>query len=77
MRIEGMYICVCGGVTESQIRTAIHEGAHTVDALARRLGVGIQCASCVDATQWLLEEVHEEMGERRSRAPLSLVISNR
>lgn len=72
-----MYICVCGGVTESQIRAAIQEGAHTVEALSRRLGVGIQCATCVDATQWLLDEVHEEMGERRSRAPLSLVVSNR
>jgi bacterioferritin-associated ferredoxin len=77
MRIEGMYICVCGGVTESQIRTAIHEGAHTVDALTRKLGVGHQCGTCVSAAQWVLEEVHEEMGERRSCAPLSLVISNR
>jgi bacterioferritin-associated ferredoxin len=72
-----MYICICEGITESQIREAIQGGAHTVDALTRRLGIGVQCGTCTCATQWLLEEVHEEMGERRGRAPLSLVISNR
>jgi bacterioferritin-associated ferredoxin len=72
-----MYICICQGVTESQIREAIHDGIEDLDALAAELGIGTRCGSCVCAAQSVLEEVHEELGERRSRPTLSLVVSNR
>jgi bacterioferritin-associated ferredoxin len=72
-----MYICVCQGVTESQIRVAIAAGHDDMEALATTLGVGTRCGTCVCAAQWLIEEVHEEQGERRGRRTLSLVINNR
>ena len=72
-----MYVCICQGITESQIREAIHGGMDTLDALAIELGIGAQCGTCVFATQCLLEEVHEELGERHGRPALTLVVSNR
>ena len=72
-----MYICVCQGVTESQIREAIAQGQHDMEALATTLGVGTRCGTCVCAAQWVIEEVREEMGDRRPRPTLSLIINNR
>jgi bacterioferritin-associated ferredoxin len=72
-----VYVCICQGVTESQIRDAIHDGAESVAALAVELGIGAQCGTCVFAAECLLEEVREELGERHSRPSLTLVSSNR
>jgi bacterioferritin-associated ferredoxin len=72
-----MYICICQGVTESRIREAIHDGIEDLDGLSAELGVGTRCGTCVCAAESLLEEVHEELGRRRTRPALSLVVSNR
>jgi bacterioferritin-associated ferredoxin len=72
-----MYICICHGVTESQIREAVQAGAGDMDTLSAELGIGTRCGTCVCATQSLLEEVSEELGECRHRPFLSLVVSNR
>ena len=72
-----MYVCICQGITESQIREAIHDGIDSVDALAVELGIGAQCGTCLFATECLLEEVREELGQRHARPSLTLVVSNR
>jgi bacterioferritin-associated ferredoxin len=72
-----MYICVCHGVTESQIREAVEGGADNMETLSAELGVGVRCGTCVCAAQSLLEEVSEEIGEHRHRPKLTLVVSNR
>lgn len=41
-----MYVCLCYGVTDSQIREAIESGADSRAALRRKLGVGSQCGCC-------------------------------
>ena len=72
-----MYICICHGVTESQIREAVQHGADDMETLSTELGVGTRCGTCVCAAQSLLEEVSEELGEHRHRPILTLVVSNR
>jgi bacterioferritin-associated ferredoxin len=72
-----VYVCICQGVTESQIREAIHDGVDCVETLAIKLGIGAQCGTCVFAAQCLLEEVREELSERPSRPCLTLVVSIR
>jgi bacterioferritin-associated ferredoxin len=72
-----MYVCICQGITESQIREAIQGGIDNLDDLTIELGIGAQCGTCVFATQCLLEEVREELGERHARPNLTLVVSNR
>ena len=41
-----MYVCLCNGVTEQQIRDAICDGASTVCDLNARLGVASGCGCC-------------------------------
>ncbi|TBR09855.1 MAG: bacterioferritin [Lysobacter sp.] len=51
-----MYICVCNGVTDSQIRQAAEAGCRTMSELTMRTGAGANCGSCVEAATALLDE---------------------
>lgn len=51
-----MYICVCQGVTDSQIRAEIDAGATSMRDLRRRLGVASQCGTCGKCARHLLKE---------------------
>lgn len=53
-----MYVCLCSGITDKQIREAIKNGAESIDDLSSLLGVGIQCGSCV-ATAFSLIASHK------------------
>lgn len=55
-----MYICVCNGVTERDIRSAIEAGANTLGDLQRELGVASGCGQCRQETQCLLRETRRE-----------------
>jgi bacterioferritin-associated ferredoxin len=59
-----MYVCVCNGVTDKQIRRAIAGGAQSVQSLRDELGVASQCGGCLEHTLQLLE------GSDASRAGL-------
>ena len=41
-----MYICLCNGITDGQIREAISRGARRLEDLSRELGVASGCGSC-------------------------------
>ena len=44
-----MYVCVCNGVTERQLITAVHEGSATrMRDLRTTLGVTAQCSCCAE-----------------------------
>lgn len=52
-----MYVCVCKGVTCSQIRQAVcSRGACRMRDLARELGVATQCGRCASCAKGVLEE---------------------
>lgn len=51
-----MYICLCNGVTESQIREAIGHGAHSLPALRGCLGVASNCGRCAEFAEMMLQE---------------------
>lgn len=55
-----MYICVCNGVTERDIRSSIEAGACTVDDLQRELGVAAGCGQCACEARGLLREARCE-----------------
>lgn len=50
-----MYICLCNGVTEREIRDSARKGASLHD-LERCLGVGAGCGRCRSAAEELLDE---------------------
>ena len=65
-----MYVCICNGVTERDIRQVAEAGCRTVSELTMRTGCGATCGSCLEMAGELLAEVH-----RRLELPLP-VLSN-
>ncbi|PPC92361.1 MAG: (2Fe-2S)-binding protein [Methylobacter sp.] len=52
-----MYICVCKAVTDSQLLTAIENGACTRKQLNQCFGVGRDCGKCNKDINVLLKQV--------------------
>ena len=42
-----MYVCICKGITEQQVRATVEAGAASVKDLYRQLELGSQCGKCV------------------------------
>ncbi|MCO7227197.1 (2Fe-2S)-binding protein [Pleionea sp. CnH1-48] len=52
-----MYVCLCRGVTDSQIKTAVSEGrAGCMRSLNQELGVASQCGKCGKEARSLLKQ---------------------
>ncbi|HCD28121.1 MAG TPA: hypothetical protein DER02_11415 [Gammaproteobacteria bacterium] len=49
-----MYICLCSGVTDQQIREAVKAGANELHDLQRSLGVSIGCGTCAEAAMQII-----------------------
>ena len=41
-----MYVCLCKGITDTQIRAAIQDGANSFKEVRKALGVASQCGKC-------------------------------
>ncbi len=52
-----VYVCVCNGVTEHDIRQAAASGCGSMAELTMRTGCGACCGTCVDTACSLLEEL--------------------
>ena len=53
-----MYVCVCNGLRENEVRRAAGEGARTVDEAYRALGAEPNCGTCQNFAAAIIEEVH-------------------
>lgn len=51
-----MYVCICNGVTDKQIRRAIADGVQSLEELHDELGVASQCGSCSDHAMSIIHE---------------------
>ena len=51
-----MFVCLCNGVTERQIREAVCEGACSMTELSACLGVAAGCGKCAQFAETLLHE---------------------
>ncbi|MBM3393650.1 MAG: (2Fe-2S)-binding protein [Betaproteobacteria bacterium] len=54
-----MYICLCHGITEKQIRQAVQEGARSVPDLVACLGVATCCGTCSCAAEDVINRARE------------------
>lgn len=68
-----MYVCICNGVTDSQIRQAAANGCREVSELTMRTGCGATCGSCLDMATGLLDDYHA--ARRASVIDLPLIAS--
>ena len=53
-----MYVCLCNGVTEREIRQTAAAGCRSVAELTMRTGCGAGCGSCLSTATQLLAECH-------------------
>ena len=51
-----MYICICNGITDRDIRSCVQQGACCMADLQRELGVATQCGRCANHAKELLPE---------------------
>jgi len=58
-----MYICLCHGVTDTQIESAIDDGATTMKELTSELKVGSQCGKCCQCTKKVLNNKLMQIAE--------------
>jgi bacterioferritin-associated ferredoxin len=50
-----MLVCICKGVSEQAIDSAVESGARTVEAVGRICGAGTDCGSCHEAIEELID----------------------
>ncbi|MDH5824887.1 bacterioferritin-associated ferredoxin [Luteimonas sp. RD2P54] len=68
-----MYVCLCNGITESDIRKAAEAGCSSLPELTMRTGVGACCGSCVEAATEVLERAQPALPPRELDLPLLAV----
>ena len=51
-----MYVCICNGITENQIRNAVSDGVRSLRELRADLGVASCCGKCADCAQQVIHE---------------------
>ena len=51
-----MYVCVCKGITDTQIRSAVQDGASSLREVRNTLGVATQCGKCGILARQILRE---------------------
>jgi bacterioferritin-associated ferredoxin len=60
-----MYVCLCKGITDSQIRAAIEDGATSLRDVRNSLGVASQCGKCGILTRDIVRESLLESSEEQ------------
>ena len=61
-----MYVCICKGITDTQIRSAVIAGANSVREVRSSLGVASQCGKCGSLARDIVRESLTELaGEQR------------
>jgi bacterioferritin-associated ferredoxin len=51
-----MYVCICHGVTDQDVRNAAEAGCASVTELTMRTGLGSGCGTCSDVAGQILAE---------------------
>ena len=60
-----MYVCLCHGVTERDIESAVDDGARSLKELSCKLGVATQCGKCSCHAKECIKESIASQHERQ------------
>ena len=55
-----MYVCICHGISDRDIRKAAEDGCREVHELTMRTGLGSGCGSCLDLASEILHEARAQ-----------------
>lgn len=58
-----MYVCICKGITDTQIRAAVQDGASSLRELNSALGVASQCGKCGIMARDIVRESLNDLAE--------------
>lgn len=58
-----MYVCLCKGITDTQIRAAVQDGANSLRDVRNTLGVASQCGKCGILTRDIVRESLSDLAE--------------
>jgi bacterioferritin-associated ferredoxin len=64
-----MYICICHGVTDREIRAAVARGSHSLEDVTMALGVGTCCGQCRAAAAEIISACGRPGVMRQAAAP--------
>jgi bacterioferritin-associated ferredoxin len=67
-----MIVCICRRVSDLAIRTAIDEGAHSVQAVGEACRAGTGCGACHESIE---EMIHERMSCSNCPHPRLAILS--
>lgn len=71
-----MYVCLCKGITDSQIRAAVADGVTSYRDLRDNLGLAGQCGRCgVLARQIFREALPADTGAQALFYPAALAVA--
>jgi bacterioferritin-associated ferredoxin len=66
--MKDVYICLCNGVKQSQIETAIDDGTTTLEALQETLEVAMNCGACTKDVLSILNNYKKKEDEADSES---------
>jgi bacterioferritin-associated ferredoxin len=55
-----MYICICKGITDSQIRQVVSDGATTLADVRQQLGAASKCGKCACLVDSVINEARAD-----------------
>ncbi len=58
-----MYVCLCKGITDTQIRDAVADGASSLREVHSALGVASQCGKCGITARDIVRESLNDLAE--------------
>lgn len=56
-----MYVCICKGITDTQIRDEVERGAQSLRCVRERLGVASECGRCARHARSVVRETAREV----------------
>ncbi|HXK40000.1 MAG TPA: (2Fe-2S)-binding protein [Candidatus Paceibacterota bacterium] len=54
-----MYVCLCHGISDRQIRDVVRRGAESLDEVQAHLPVASCCGCCEDVAREMIESIVE------------------
>ena len=72
-----MYVCLCLGVTDQQLRETVADGATSVEEVMYCTGAGTRCGTCRATVGAIVEEALDELESTSARARCRLPVLRR
>lgn len=51
-----MFVCLCHGITDSEVKTTVRRGATSVDDVTEKCGAGSGCGMCKEQIQDIIDD---------------------